>query len=98
MKPICVPCSRFFRPKKTGLYFTEGMPKPGVSNSDIVGTRSPGSWQPYKLWAGDLWECPDCGAEVVTGVPPRAIAEHYQPEFADQVRSFDAGGFQVNDC
>ena len=26
MKPICVPCQRFFRMKRSGYYFTEGMP------------------------------------------------------------------------
>ena len=26
MRPICVPCRRFYRPKKNGTYFLEGHP------------------------------------------------------------------------
>ena len=27
MKPICVPCQRFYRPKKNGFMFIEAMPR-----------------------------------------------------------------------
>lgn len=97
MRPICVPCQRFMHPKKNGFAFIEGMPKPGCSQSDIVGVRSPGSWQPYKVWSGDLWDCPDCGAEVIVGCGLRPLAEHYQDDFGD-VMSANAASFQVNDC
>lgn len=95
MKPICVPCQRFFRPKKTGFYFIEGMPtKTGAQ----AGTAEPESWVPYKLWVGDLWECQGCGATVVVGVGKGSLAEHFQEDFEDIVKRLGAGQLQVNDC
>ena len=95
MKPICVKCQRFYRPKKNGFYFIEGMPK---HNGAGAGLREPENWKPYKLWCGDKWACPDCGAEIVVGTGWVPVAEHYQPNFAERVESF--GGWQliVNDC
>lgn len=37
---------------------------------------------PYKLWDADLWECPECGVEVVSGFARAPLAEHYQPTYA----------------
>ncbi len=51
MKPICVPCQRFFRPKKNEFYFLEGMP---IEQGAIPGTTEQEQWKPYKLWTGDL--------------------------------------------
>ena len=68
MKPICVPCQRFMRPKKNGYYFLEGMPNyewDGKSGKESEG------WIPYKLWVGDLFECPDCHAQTISGIPSR---------------------------
>ena len=39
---------------------------------------------PYKLWDGDLWECPECGVEVIAGFGAIPLAEHWQPTYADQ--------------
>jgi hypothetical protein len=94
MKPICVKCQRFYRPKKNGTAFIEGMPK---GNGVPAGTEAPEGWKPYKLWIGDLWECFGCGNEVIVGVAPDRIAEHYEPDFAEKVRIFGAT-IQVNDC
>lgn len=95
MKPICVPCQRFFKPKKNGFYFLEGMPT--EASGDARGKDAPG-WLPYKLWVGDLWECEGCGAQIVYGVGRDRIAEHYQPEFNQMVDSLNARQLQVNDC
>ena len=92
MKPICVPCQRFFRIAKTGFFFTEMMPK---GNTARPGLKSPEQWQPYKVWIGDKWACPDCGAEIVVGIGHQPIAEHYQPEFA--LKSA-VSSLNVNDC
>jgi hypothetical protein len=43
---------------------------------------------PYKLWDADLWECPDCGVEVITGFGARPLAEHYQTEYGTQRARF----------
>ncbi len=69
MSPICVPCQRFFRPQKNDFKFLEAME----------------DGQPYKLWAGDKWKCPDCGAQIVVGFARRPIAEHFEFDFARQV-------------
>lgn len=94
MKPICVPCQRFFRMKKQGVYFIEGMPK---VNRALPGTSQPQLWTPYKLWAGDRWECEGCGAVILAGFGSEPIAEHYQSDFADRAKALNAT-FQVNDC
>lgn len=95
MKPVCVPCQRFFRPKKNGYYFIEGMPKRGRPEP---GTAEPENWQPYKLWVGDQWECEGCGAVILSGFGQHPIAEHYQPDFAERVKAMGADQLQVNDC
>lgn len=96
MKPICVPCQRFYRMKRSGFYFVEAMPKNNLLPR--AGTESPHEWKPYKLWAGDLWECKGCGAQLVSGCGMKPIAEHYEPDFARAVKSFGAEQLQVNDC
>ncbi len=95
MKPICVPCQRFFRCVKNGYYFIEayptvGRPEPGTVDSEC--------WAPYKVWVGDMWRCEGCGAEIVSGVGRGPISEHYQPDFADTVKRLGADQLQVNDC
>lgn len=74
MKPICAKCEMFFYPKKCGTAFVENF----------------ADQKPYKLWMGDLWECNGCGSQVISGVGQRPIAEHYEDDFADQVRSYEA--------
>ncbi len=96
MKPICVPCKRFFRVKKNGYAFIEGMPKP-TPHGAKPGNAEPENWAPYKLWEGDRWECEGCGANIVVGVGRGPIAEHYQPTFSQAVDRF-APEIQVNDC
>lgn len=94
MKPICVPCQRFYRPVKNGYTFIEGLP---TSNNAPPGTLEPENWKPYKLWIGDLWECPTCHHQTISGVPRSPIAEHYQPDFTTKVNNHSAT-LQINDC
>jgi rubredoxin len=99
VKPICVKCQRFYRCKKTGLYFIEGMPD---SNDTPPGTRFDSEWKPYKLWSGDLWQCQGCGHEVISGVGRNPVLEHYEPGFAELLERVEqaqgAPTFKVNDC
>lgn len=95
MNPVCVPCARFFKPKKTGFYFIEAMPRhndvaPGYAQADM--------WAPYKLWVGDLYECEECGAQTIVGVGREPITEHYKPDFEDTAARLGAHQFHVNDC
>jgi hypothetical protein len=94
MKPVCVPCERFMRMKKSGFYFLEGRPtvqsaKPGLENPEL--------WVPYKLWAGDLWYCPTCKTEIVAGFGAKPMSEDYLPSFAELVKLL-AVKFLVKDC
>lgn len=95
MKPICVPCQRFYRPKKNGYFFLEMMP---ITSDALPGTAQPEGWQPYKLWVGDLWRCEGCGHETIAGVNHRRITEHYMDRFKEEVARLGADRFKVNDC
>ena len=93
MKPICIPCQRFFRMKKSGFYFIEGMPKEG---NPPPGKAQPEAWRPYKLYAGDIWECPGCGSQIIVGAG-EPIAEHFQSDFDTQINRHGAT-LIVKDC
>lgn len=97
MKPICVPCQRFFRPKKNDFFFTEMMPKAGT-NYPPAGTAAPELWEPYKVWAGDLYECEGCGAQIVSGFGRAPLSEHYLPEFSAVRQRYGAEQLEVKDC
>jgi len=97
VKPICVPCQRFYRIKKAGYAFIEGMPKAGTHHVQ-AGRKEPENWEPYKLWFGDLWECPDCRAQIITGTGLNPMSEHYKPDFLEKMKRYMADQLQVNDC
>lgn len=95
-KPVCVPCQRFFRIKKSGFYFTEGFPV-GQERA-LPGKQEPEKWRPYKIWSSDRWECEGCGATILSGFGEQPIAIHHEPDFAHYLKSLKADQFQVNDC
>lgn len=97
MKPVCVPCRRFFRPKRNGFAFIEGIPTGGSLRVRLPGNAEPDRWRPYKAWHGDLWACPTCGAEIIVGVAGEPFAEHYQLDFAERV-ALSGATVQINDC
>lgn len=61
-------CGRFMRCKKNGVTVEE------LTDAG----------EPYKLWDADLYECADCGVEVVTGFGRVPMAEHWQPTYDAQ--------------
>ena len=65
----CVPCQTYIRPRENGIYVLE-------TYDDGINP-----FGPYKVWLADLWECPDCGHQVILGYGQHAISEHYQDEF-----------------
>ena len=95
MKPICVPCQRFYRPKKTGFYFIESMP---IYNGAPSGNSHPELWRPYKIWSGDLWECLGCGHQTISGVGVNPISIKHEPDFEMIAEKLKAIQFEVNDC
>jgi hypothetical protein len=96
MKPICVPCQRFYRIKKTGYYFTEMMPK--GNDRPLPGPTEADRWQPYKTWSGDLWECRGCGTQIISGFGALPVSERHVKGFEEQRKRLGADQFQVNDC
>lgn len=104
LKPVCVSCRCFYRCEKNGYMFMEGMPN-GLDSEDfrstgpegIRGKRHPELWQPYKLWRADLWKCPDCGHEIVSGFANSPMSEHYLPNFKEVCEAYPPE-IQVNDC
>jgi hypothetical protein len=94
LKPVCVPCHRFYRCIKSGFYFIEGMP---LNNHARPGNSEPDWWKPYKLWSGDKWRCEGCGHEIISGTGAGPIAEHYQTDFEETRAKLNAD-YQVNDC
>lgn len=92
MKPICRKCDLFYRPKRNGIFFTEGMP----TGPRVNGVHN--SWKPYKVWQGDLWECRGCGHEIIVGVGHQPVTEHYLPEFEPARRQLGADKININDC
>jgi hypothetical protein len=38
---------------------------------------------PYKLWDADLFECVECGVELIAGFGRLPIAEAWHPDYAE---------------
>lgn len=68
---VCVKCQVKLKPEKNGV--------------TVVETFGTDSDEPYKLWDADLWKCPNCGVQIVSGFAQHNYAEHYQPDFAKQL-------------
>jgi len=49
---------------------------------DVVETFGRDSDVPYKLWKADLYKCPDCGVEIISGFGNSNYAEHFEENFA----------------
>jgi hypothetical protein len=86
---VCVGCMVFLKIKRNGVAVEEGMPTKAADGSD--------TWGPYKLWMGDLYECPKCGTQLLTGFGRGPLAEHYQPTYAKTVAQFNPIG-RVDAC
>jgi hypothetical protein len=39
---------------------------------------------PYKLWDADLYECVECGVEIIAGFASHPLAEHYEEHYDAQ--------------
>lgn len=96
-KPVCIPCQRFFRPLRNGVYVLEQKPK---YNGDpkwlgkVVppGNSHPELWEPYKTWMADSWKCEGCGTTIVTGFGFNPLWEDYKGPLPE------GEYLPVNDC
>ena len=50
------------------------------AKNDIV-VEEMASFGSYKLWCADLWECPKCHHQIISGYGNSAYAEHWQADF-----------------
>jgi DNA-directed RNA polymerase subunit RPC12/RpoP len=41
----------------------------------------------YRLWAADLWICPDCGHKIIVGFGKEPIAERHEASYDDRLHS-----------
>lgn len=40
------------------------------------------SFGPYQVIQGDMWECPNCHAQIISGWGRGPLAEHFEEDFA----------------
>ena len=62
-KNICVKCEVEFKPFENGVIVAEMF-----QNNTAL----------YRLWSADLWQCPKCGYQIVSGYGNHAYAEHFE--------------------
>jgi len=66
-RPVCAKCECEMRPERNG-----------VGLLDMFNPSDKPDLQPYQLWDADLYKCPKCGCEIVTGFGCNAIAQHWE--------------------
>lgn len=62
---VCVECEQIMRVQKNSVTVEELF-------ADGTG---------YKLWDADLYACPSCGRQVISGFGQGPLAEHYEPTY-----------------
>lgn len=75
MRPICLPCQKFYRVEKNGFIFAEMIP---VDDAKV-------HWSGYAVWSGDLWKCPGCGHLLISGFGQKPISRHYDEDFVEMM-------------
>jgi hypothetical protein len=70
---FCPVCEIWMKNHKSGAIVEEAMTKGGA---------------PYKLWSGDMYECPQCLGTVIVNFGAHPIAEHFQPDYHEQREKF----------
>ncbi len=63
-RPVCVRCQCELKPEKNGVGLLDMFDAPES--------------KPYQLWDADLWKCPKCGIEIITGFGAGPLAIHFQ--------------------
>ena len=54
-----------------------------------VGILDMADYGPVDLWNADLWECPKCGHQIVSGFGANPISSHYKKdEFPRLIKSY----------
>ena len=50
-----------------------------------VGVLDLADWGPCNLWDADLWECPKCGHQIVSGFGDNPIVRHHEKERFEKI-------------
>ena len=80
-RPICVKCETQFQQIKTGIAVVDMFSSPP---------------KPYQIWLADLFECPVCKVQIVSGFADRPLAHHFEADLKHWLQLWKAGGgFQV---
>lgn len=70
-KNICLACQTEYKPATNGVVVIE---------TALMDKER----RPYKIWNADLYKCPDCNHEIVSGFANKPMREdHYAEDFAD---------------
>jgi hypothetical protein len=83
-KPVCVKCACYFHVEKNGIYYMEMRP---IEHGAPRGNEDPGKWEYYKLWRADLWKCPICKHELISGSGWDPVWQDYLPGIEEWVRT-----------
>ena len=65
-KPVCISCGREFRVKKIGVRAQENIGANG---------------EPYKIWSADIWECPKCLYQIISGYGSKPMSNVFDKDF-----------------
>lgn len=77
---VCADCELALEIEKSGVYV-------------VVMFNDPP--QPYQVWSADLHTCRRCSRKAVAGFGNRALAEHWQPGFADVLKRAEQSGYLI---
>ena len=81
-RPICVKCETQFQQIKTGIAVVDMFSSPP---------------EPYQIWLADLFECPVCKVQIVSGFADRPLVQHFEADLKHWLQLWKAGGgFQVS--
>lgn len=42
---------------------------------------------PYEVHSGDMWQCPTCGHQILSGFGTGPLAQHFESHFGEEVTS-----------
>jgi len=79
---VCAKCECELKPKSNDVRVVEYFLKPP---------------KPYKIWCADLWVCPKCGVEIVSGFGFKSLSEHYETTFQDTLSDSISNHKVIND-
>jgi predicted RNA-binding Zn-ribbon protein involved in translation (DUF1610 family) len=71
-RPVCVKCEVELRPEKNSV---------GLVDYMTLGEGEDEKTDPSQVWEADLWKCPVCGYEIVTGFGNSPVSTLHESNF-----------------